>query len=309
MDGERIDLSSELSVLDKVVEKLRGVFHCSGVALLLAQKGETEWASCVASTGGACPFRKGDNVALADTPADRLARGERFVILGPLPQVCPPDDQAEPAIPNASLWLPIRAEEGYFGILVLMDMREGYFTGDEIPMLDIVASQVASIINLYSRLDEVTIKDEATGLYNVGYFRRRLVNELERSIRYGSDLSLVLVTVAATDKEGDAASPELSEAVVRCTADALVYSLRTSDVLARLDESTVVALLPETSAQGAAVVAARVGAQIARGLAERVGDKGHFEIGVGAASRRPDSDTAEELITRARQNARRAAAG
>ncbi len=307
MSDEPIDLGSEMSVLDNVIGKLQGVFNCSGAILLVGTEENREQVQCVAAAGETGPFEKGKWTPLNLTPASRLAEGERYVILRHTKDAESELSKLLRDKLRSSLWLPIEAERGYFGILGLFDRREGFFTGDEIPMLDIVASQISSIINLYTRLDEVTIKDEQTGLYNATYFRRRLADELGRCVRYDCEVSLVVLIVTAVSPTDKDKPQPVSEAAIRTTADAMVYCLRSTDVLARLDENTLAAILPETSAQGAAVVAARVGAQTARALGERLAEEGKFEIAVGAATRQSDTDTPEALIERARNNARRAA--
>lgn len=112
------------------------------------------------------------------------------------------------------------------------------------------------------RIRELAITDELTGLGNRRHVQQRLEEELSRTSRTGRPLSVALFDVdhfkLVNDEHGHAAGDE----VLRSMAAMAVRACRISDLLARWGGEEFLIVLPETDAEGAAIIAERLRAWI-----------------------------------------------
>jgi PleD family two-component response regulator len=97
-----------------------------------------------------------------------------------------------------------------------------------------------------ARLD---LWDQATQVYSPTYLRSRLPNEAARAFRYERELSLMAVRCPEAAKRDDIAA---------ALAHRMRGACRDVDLIARYDAEVFVVLLPETSAEGVAVLQRRV---------------------------------------------------
>jgi diguanylate cyclase (GGDEF)-like protein len=107
-------------------------------------------------------------------------------------------------------------------------------------------------------LSEVSSKDSLTGLYNRGYVVEKLESEINRSIRHGSPMSLLMLDIdhfkRINDTYGHAAGDQVLQAVGRLLRD----SCRVYDVPGRFGGEEFCILLPETQLGNTTTVAERI---------------------------------------------------
>ncbi len=111
---------------------------------------------------------------------------------------------------------------------------------------------------MLDRLQKLAITDGLTHLYNSRHFYTRLEMEISRSIRYGNDLSLLLLDIdlfknyndAYGHLEGDKVLIEIGKIIQNC--------LRQMDSAYRYGGEEFTILLPETKAEDAYTVANRI---------------------------------------------------
>lgn len=100
--------------------------------------------------------------------------------------------------------------------------------------------------------------DELTGLYNQGYLELTLNNEIARSDRYGTPVSLLFFDLdkfkSVNDKHGHLAGSQ----ILREAAKILRQNVRDSDILLRYGGDEFVAILPNTRTTGAQILADRI---------------------------------------------------
>jgi two-component system, cell cycle response regulator len=115
-----------------------------------------------------------------------------------------------------------------------------------------------------SELLELTRTDSLTGLFNRRYFEERLALEYSRALRYGGQLSLVMVDIDHFKRINDTWGHPFGDVVLKRVAQVARESLRDVDMLARYGGEELVVLLPETAAPDAMVVCERVRSAIER---------------------------------------------
>jgi diguanylate cyclase (GGDEF)-like protein len=114
------------------------------------------------------------------------------------------------------------------------------------------------LANLEARLQELLGTDALTGLPNRHLFKEHLVHSLKRALRVGYSLSLLIIDIDHLRDINARHGSEYGDRVLIEVAQILKSSVREIDMPARWDGEELVAVLHETDAEGAAVVAERV---------------------------------------------------
>lgn len=126
--------------------------------------------------------------------------------------------------------------------------------------IDALKHQIA---NYEARIKEMRGTDELTGLPNRLVFKDHLTHSLKRAVRLGYSLSLMLVDVNHLREINLRYGHEVGDQVIIEIAKILRSSVREIDMPARWGGEELVAVLHETDAEGASVVADRVRRRVA----------------------------------------------
>ena len=108
------------------------------------------------------------------------------------------------------------------------------------------------------RYRELSTVDELTGLFNKRHFNRVLQLELNRSIRYGHALSLIMMDIDNFKHHNDTYGHAEGDKVLARLGDIIKNGLRNNDVPCRYGGEEFAIILPVTEADGALVVAERI---------------------------------------------------
>jgi diguanylate cyclase (GGDEF)-like protein len=149
-------------------------------------------------------------------------------------------------------------------------------------------------------LEDLSVQDGLTGLFNYREFHRRLTEEVQRSRRYGRPFSLLILDIddfkAVNDTYGHLAGDE----TLRALAALIRREVRPVDEVARYGGEEFAILLPETSGPGAFAMAERIRDIIATHplpiAAERTVA---LTVSIGTATYPEDADAEERLIAAA----------
>lgn len=298
--GRYSDLPYGPSVLDNVVRKLRRVLDCEGASVLLSSGDRPLAYPCAASDGVVGPFRKGHTVCASQTPLIPGRRGWVLVEDGGGPNTL--QELAWTSELRSSLWLAIGDQGGEsVGALALFDRRPARFTGEEAPLLELISDQIRDILNLYARIGDVIVLDEHTGLRSAAYGRKQLAEEVERSARYGSVLSAVVVRVDGLSVAPGGGDARARDELLRRMGEAVDQTIRASDQSAVLTEQSFLIVAPETDAAGALSVTAR----LIECVREMLPAGSYHAVSGGTATTASGTATPDDLIVTASRNARR----
>ncbi len=145
------------------------------------------------------------------------------------------------------------------------------------------------------RAQKFALTDPLTRLYNRRMGIASLDQAIARSHRSGVDLTVLMIDLDQFKKLNDTYGHVQGDQALRATADVLRKTLRRSDTICRYGGEEFMVVLPETSAEESAVLAARLFTAVeARGHEEKL----PITVSIGLASVRQE-DSAESLLNRA----------
>jgi diguanylate cyclase (GGDEF)-like protein len=156
---------------------------------------------------------------------------------------------------------PLKAGEAVLGTLVLGSKRRGAFDPDTTRMLEMMALQAAQSIQrarLFEQAERMAITDGLTGLLNHRTFQTRMDECLAAATRYGKRLSLIIADIDHFKAVNDTYGHPIGDLVLKGVAQVLQAEARTTDLVARYGGEEFSILMPETDADGAAVIAERI---------------------------------------------------
>ena len=188
------------------------------------------------------------------------------------------------------------------GVIAVQSARRAAFRADHQRLLESLALQIAAALQ-NAQLYELAMVDGLTGLFVRRYFDARIDEEIERSKRYGTPFSVVMIDVDDFKKLNDEHGHLIGDRVLRTLATTVKSQMRGVDTAARYGGEEIAVILPRTEL----VTAYNVGERIRAAIAEqRVATDGEppqvlaVTASFGIASY-PESGarSAEDLVRRA----------
>ena len=157
-----------------------------------------------------------------------------------------------------------------------------------------LASQAAIAIR-NARLEDLSVKDALTDLFNRRYFALRLDEEAKRGARFGHPLSLVYIDLDDFQKLNEGKGRPAGDEVLKEVARLLVKHSRSFTIVARRQDDDFAAILANTPKAGAMSYAERI-----RGVIEQHPfPQGPVTATLGVAAFPADAAAAEDLMAKA----------
>lgn len=146
------------------------------------------------------------------------------------------------------------------------------YTDKSIQSFDIIIGMTFSVIcnflmimafeQMYFRqldkTEEMAICDSMTGLYNHLFIVSRLDEEIGRSLRYHTPLSVIILDVDHFKKINDTFGHLMGDTVLKQVSRSIKSQCRTVDKIGRYGGDEFLIILPETSLENAAILAKRL---------------------------------------------------
>ncbi len=155
------------------------------------------------------------------------------------------------------LGVPLKFRDGKtMGVLNAHKPEPGQFFESDQRLFAAVAEHVAVAIEnalVFKKTVELSNRDELTGLYNRRYFFEYFEKEVERAIRYGRALSLLMIDIDHFKNYNDSQGHIAGDALLKYLAEVMEINLRKADVLARYGGEEFLAILPETEKHDALI--------------------------------------------------------
>ena len=112
-------------------------------------------------------------------------------------------------------------------------------------------------------LSEVTARDTLTGLYNRWYVIEKIDTEINRSLRHGSPMALLMLDIDHFKRVNDSYGHSAGDVVLQSVGKVLRDSCRVYDVPGRYGGEEFCIVLPETKLGNTTVVAERIRQRLA----------------------------------------------
>ena len=203
------------------------------------------------------------------------------------------------------LCAPLVSRGRTIGVLEIINKRDGKFSRADLDLLLTLVEPCAIALEnaiLFQRTEQLTITDDLTKLFNSRYLNLYLGREIKRCKRHGIPLSIIFLDLdgfkGINDQYGHLAGSGTLTEVGLILAD----GVRESDILARYGGDEFVAVLPETPASGALVIAERLRRSIEENqFLKELGLAARISASFGIASYPDHALTPEALIQKADQ--------
>ena len=151
------------------------------------------------------------------------------------------------------------------------------------------------------KLEDTSVHDYLTGLYNRRYLFDFLDNEVKRAQRYGVRFSIMIFDIDYFKKVNDTYGHLSGDLVLKAISDKATAMIRSTDLLARYGGEEFVLVMPQTETLGAVTIAERLREAIECMNIPVDGQTVQITISAGVATYMPQSEklTIEEFIDKA----------
>lgn len=167
--------------------------------------------------------------------------------------------------------------------------------------LEAAASVVRHVIEFHHQFESLTSIDSLTGIYNRQFFDRQMPVEIERAMRSGSALTLVVLDIDDFKRVNDEMGHKKGDEALVAVADIIRRNLRKVDMPFRYGGEEIVILLPGTPEFEALHTAERLRRVINqhRGFRDLHGNTRVLSVSIGVAVYPDTARTAEQLFEQA----------
>ncbi|MBB6142096.1 diguanylate cyclase (GGDEF)-like protein [Silvibacterium bohemicum] len=205
-------------------------------------------------------------------------------------------------VPEYYVCIPLAAYGDTLGVVYIECLSPGVAAmvdANMAPIEQIV--ELASIsfagLNLRSRLEQQSIRDGLTGLFNRHYMEMALDRELRRGARHNKPVAVMMMDIDHFKRFNDTYGHEAGDTVLRELAENFLQAVRNEDILCRFGGEEFVAILPELDLEAAM--------QRAEGLRTMVSEMRIYNRGeclpevttsIGVAIYPQHAETVEEIL-------------
>ena len=119
-------------------------------------------------------------------------------------------------------------------------------------------------VSLYETIRDLSIVDDLTQVFVRRHFMDRLNEEIKRSQRFKTPLSLLMLDIDHFKRYNDEFGHMVGDATLKKVAEILKVSVRRVDLVGRYGGEEFIVVMPETKQQDALDVAERIRSSIAR---------------------------------------------
>ncbi len=201
------------------------------------------------------------------------------------------------------LAVPLLLRGKTIGVLMVTDKTTGEtFSPEDEDLLLNASFHIALAVEklwFYDKLQELANLDGLTNLYNHRAFQDRLDEEIERARRGGHSLALLMCDIDLFKVFNDTYGHLAGDRILKEVAKVIKESIRKMDVPARYGGEEFAVILPETTLQGAFLVAERIRQEVSARKIDYDRQKIGVTISVGVALYPEDGKDKKSLLAAA----------
>jgi len=251
------------SILQTIMEKMAEFFRPDTWSLLMVDEQRSELYFAIA-VGDAADSLKNVRLKVGEGIAGWVAQhGERLIV---------PDVNRDPRftkrVDDMTEWktqsiicVPLRSKHRVLGVIQLVNVELEGFKQDELSFLQTLCDYAAIAIEnarAVEKIQELTITDDVTGLYNARHLYKTLETEVYRSARFGYEFTVLFIDLDHFKQVNDTFGHLIGSKLLSEIGYLIKAQLRLIDYAFRYGGDEFVILLPQTSKDAALNVARRL---------------------------------------------------
>src|SRR5512140_3188775 len=251
------------SILQTIMEKVAEYFRPDTWSLLMADEPKDELYFAIA-VGDAAEALKTVRLKMGEGIAGWVARhGEPLIV---------PDVYTDPRfakrIDEMTQWktrsiicIPLKSKHRVLAVIQLINVPMSSFSDSEMFFLRAICDYAAIAIDnarSVERIQELTITDDCTGLYNARHLYKTLESEVYRSARFSYEFTVLFIDLDHFKQVNDTHGHLIGSKLLAEIGYTIKSHLRLIDYAFRYGGDEFVVLLPQTSKEQSLVVAKRI---------------------------------------------------
>jgi diguanylate cyclase (GGDEF)-like protein len=251
------------SILQTIMEKMAEYFRPDTWSLLMVDEQKDELYFAIA-VGAAAEALKDIRLKLGEGIAGWVAKHGEQVILADVesdPRFAKRIDEATRCETRSVICVPLRSRLRVLGVIQLVNADISQFNEQEIFFLQALCDYAAIAIEnarWVEKIQELTITDDCTGLYNARHLYKTLDTEVYRSSRFGYEFSVLFIDLDHFKSVNDTHGHLIGSKLLAEIGYLVKAQLRLIDYAFRYGGDEFVVLLPQTGKDQALVVAKRL---------------------------------------------------
>ena len=293
------------SILQTIMDKMAEYFRPENWSLLMVDEEKNELYFAIA-VGTAAETLKNVRLKVGEGIAGWVAKhGERLIV---------PDVYTDPRfakrIDEMTKWetrsiicVPLRSKLRVLGVIQLVNVHMEHFSDQESFFLQALCDYAAiAIENARSveKIQELTITDDCTGLYNARHLYKVLETEVYRSSRFGYEFTVLFIDLDHFKQVNDTHGHLVGSKLLAEIGYLIKAQLRLIDYAFRYGGDEFVILLPQTGKDAALVVARRLRDTLRTSLfCKEEGLNLNVRASIGVATYPHDAKTPKDIIRQA----------
>jgi diguanylate cyclase (GGDEF)-like protein len=250
-------------VLQNIMEKMATFFRPDTWSLLIMDEPHNELFFAIA-VGDAASKLKSIRLKVGEGIAGWVAQhGEPLIVpdVASDPRFAKRIDEMTRWKTRSILCLPLKIKDKVLGVIQLINCQVEAFSDREMFFLHALCDYAAIAIDnarSMQRIQELTITDDCTGLFNARHLYKTLEAEVYRSQRFGYEFSVVFIDIDHFKDVNDTHGHLVGSRLLGEIGYRIKSHLRLIDFAFRYGGDEFVILLPQTTKDSALVVAKRL---------------------------------------------------
>jgi diguanylate cyclase (GGDEF)-like protein len=292
------------SILQTIMEKMAEYFRPDTWSLLMVDESREELYFAIA-VGSAAESLKNIRLKVGEGIAGWVAKhGERLVV----PDVYT-DVRFAKRIDELTKWetrsiicVPLRSKHRVLGVIQLVNVNMDGFAEQEFFLQSLCDFAAIAIENARSveKIQELTITDDCTGLYNARHLYKTLETEVYRSSRFNYEFTVLFIDLDHFKQVNDTHGHLIGSKLLAEIGYLIKAQLRLIDYAFRYGGDEFVVLLPQTGKESSLVVALRLQESLrASCFCKEEGLNLNIRASIGLATYPHDAKTPHDVIRQA----------
>jgi diguanylate cyclase (GGDEF)-like protein len=240
------------TILRTILEHMERIIDADLWTLLILDRSAGELYYALAA-GGEQEALRGLRVKVGEGTAGWVAEhGETLIVSDYDDPRLKPSEAARMRLVQSVIALPLRGRKGTHGVIEIINPRAEQMTDYTIAFLHILADHAAiAIENAHdvTSIQQLTITDDCTGLFNARHLYHVLDRELKRSAGQGSPVSLAFLDLDRFKDVNDQHGHLVGSELLAHTGRRLQQLSRAQDLCFRYGGDEFVILMPDTPAE------------------------------------------------------------